>query len=442
MKPRNLLVAAVVLAALSGAVWWAKKHPQSASSSLTASASNAKLVEIPDAQIQSIDLRKKDGTDVTLQRANGKWTITSPSQLNADQDAANSLASSLSPVTADNVVEDKPTDLSKYGLKTPSLTVTVDEKNGKSQKLVFGDDVPAGSLVYATANNDGKVYAVASSVKSSFDKSANDLRDKRLLTFDSNHLTRIDVDSAKEDLEFGKNNANEWQILKPQPYRADNFQVEELLRKLTDAKMDLSSSADDAKKAAAAFASGQKVATAKVTDNSGTETLEVHKNKDDYYAKSSVVPGVFKVSSDLGKELEKNTDDFRNKKLFDFGFSDPSKLQLQTGSSDKSYVRAGTDWKLNGKTMDPGSIQSFVDKLRDLSATKFATSGFTTPATSVTVTSNDGKRVEKVEFAKDKDGYLARRDNDPTLYQLDGKAVDDMLSAGNAIKPVASGGKK
>src|SRR5581483_10053239 len=175
----------------------------------------------------------------------------------------------------------------------------------------FGDDVPTGSSVYARVNTSPKVYTVFSSTKSSFDKSLNDLRDKRLLTFDSNQLTSIDI-SGKTNIEFGKNNQNEWQIVKPQPYRADNFQVEELLRKLTDAKMDLSGTADDLKKTDAAYASGQPVAVAKVTDASGTQTLDVRKNKDDYYAKSSVVKGAYKISSDLGKELEKPLDDFRN----------------------------------------------------------------------------------------------------------------------------------
>jgi len=436
MKQRNLLIAAAILAALSGGVWWAKRHPQSAESSNVPP--SPKLVDIPQAQIKEIDLKKKDGTTVVLQNQNGRWSITAPESLPADQDAANGLASTLNPVSADNVVEDKPKDLSQYGLANPSLTVTVDEKNGKSQQLFLGDDVPAGSLVYARANSDPKVYAVSSSIKSSLDKSANDLRDKRLLTFDSNRLTRIELVSGKSDMEFGKNNQNDWQILKPGPYRADSFQVEELLRKLTDAKMDLSVKGEDAKKVDAAYASGQPVGTVKVSDAAGTQTLEIRKNKDDYYAKSSIVNGFYKISADLGKEIDKPVDDFRNKKIFDFGFTDPTKIELQQGASDKTYVRSGSDWKLGSQTMDAVSVQAFIDKLRDLSAAKFVTSGFTTPAFSVTVTSNDGKRVEKAEFAKSGDGYIVRRENEASLYQVDTKSVDDMLEASKTIKPAAA----
>lgn len=441
MKLRNLIVAAALLAALSGLVWWAKRHPESASSASNTPPS-PKLAEISDSAVQQIELKKKDGSTVTLDRKNGKWTITAPESFSADQDAVSTIVSSLNPVTADSIVEDKPADLSKYGLAAPSLIVIIKEKTGKVDQLVFGDDVPAGSLVYARTNSRPAVYTVSSSVKSSFEKGVNDLRDKRLLTFDSNQLTRVELISGKSDIEFGKNNQNEWQILKPKPYRADSFQVEELLRKLTDAKMDLSGNSADTKKADASYSGGQRVATAKVSDAAGTQTLEVRKNKDDYYAQSSVVKGIYKISADLGKQLEKPLDDFRNKKVFDFGFSDPTKIEVQQGDTAKVYEKSGQDWKLNGKVTDPRSVQAFIDKLRDLSANKFLESGFTTPLLTVTVTSNNGKRTEKAAFAKSANDYIARRENEPALYQLDAKSVNDTLEANSNIKQTASTQKK
>jgi len=441
MKSRNLLVAAVLLAALSGAVWWAKRHPQSAGSTAN-TPPTPKLADISEAAVQQIELKKKDGSIVTVDRKNGKWTITAPESLTADQEAVGSILSSLNPLTADSIVEDKPSDVSKYGLTTPSLTVTVKEKAGKTDQFMFGDDVPAGSLVYARSNSHPAVYAVSSSVKSSFDKGVNDLRDKRLLTFDSNRLTRLELISGKSDIEFGKNNQNEWQILKPEPYRADSFQVEELLRKLADAKMDLSGNSSDFKKANASFANGQRAATAKVSDAAGTQTLEVHKDKDDYYAESSVVKGAYKISADIGKQLEKPIEDFRNKKVFDFGFSEPTKIEVQQGDTAKTYQKSGQDWKLNGSVMDPGSVQAFMDKVRDLAASKFLESGFSTPVLTIAITSNNGKRVEKVAFAKSANGYIARRENEPGLYELDAKSVADILEASKNIKQSAPSPKK
>ena len=441
MKPRNLIVASVVLVALAGAVWWAQKHPSTGTTSPSTPAAT-KLADIQPSQMQAVTIAKRGGATIALDRENGKWVITAPEHYAADQDAVSSMLSAVNPLNSDTDVTGKAADLTPYGLNNPSLTVDLRQTNGKTSRLDIGSDVPAGSLVYAKLASSPKVYAVTNSVKSSFDKSLNDLRDKRLLTFDTNKLTRVELTSTKGDLEFGKNNQGDWQILKPEPYRADSFQVEELVRKLSDAKMDLSSNPGDQKKADAAFASGQRVTTVKVSDASGTQTLDVRKNKDDYYASSSAVPGDYKVSTDLGQAVSKSADDFRNKKLFDFGFTDPNKIDVQQGGTDKTYVRAGSDWKLGGKIMDPGTIQSFIDELRDLSAAKFATGAFAGPMLTIVVQSNDYKRTENVEFAKTGDGYTAKRENEQTLYQLDAKSVDDILEALKAIKPAASGKNK
>lgn len=438
MKPRSLLVAVVLLAVLSAVVWWAKKHPQSPGETTA----TTKIVDIPAGQVQQITVKKRDGAPLVLNLEGGKWRITQPANFPADQDSVASLTSALAPLNADSVVEEKNVDAAKYGLTSPSMSVTVGLKNGKSDTIDFGDDAPAGSLVYVARSSDPKIYAVTSSTKSTFDKTVNDLRDKRLLTFNSDKLTGVELDSKKGPVSFAKNNQGDWQITKPAPYRADSFQVEELVRKLQDAKMDLSGTADDQKKAAASFAAGQAVATVKVTDSNGAETMEVKKSKTDYYAKSSAVTGIYKVSSDLGTALDKSLDDFRNHKLFDFGFSDPTKIEFRNGASDSVYEKSGQDWKQNGKTLDAATVQAVIDNLRDLSAAGFPAAGFANPTISVTVVSNSGKRTEKVSFAKLKNTYIAKRDDGPALYDAPEKNVDDMVKAFNGVKPASGNEKK
>ncbi len=191
----------------------------------------------------------------------------------------------------------------------------------------------------------------------------------------------------------------------------------------------------DPKAAAAAFAGGQKIATAKVTGAEGTLTFEVRKAKDDYYAKSSTQDGVYKIAKEIGDGLNKSLDDFRNKKVFDFGFSDPNRIEIKDGGQTKVIEKSGENWTSGGKTMDSISVQNLIDKLRDLAATKFADSGFTTPALELTVVSNDGKRTEKVQIAAAGPNFLARRENDSTLYQLDANAVTGLRDAAAGVQP-------
>jgi hypothetical protein len=92
--------------------------------------------------------------------------------------------------------------------------------------------------------------------------------------------------------------------------------------------------------------------------------------------------------------------------------------------------------------MDASSIQSLIDKIRELSASKFLDSGFTTPAIEVTVTSNDGKRIEKVLISKSGDNNIAKRESEPALYQLDSSSVTDLQKLAAELKPAPVTGKK
>jgi len=246
MKFRGLLAAAVVLAALGGAAWWSERK-EKADAGKPPADSATKILTIAEDQFTQIDLVKKAGGALEVAKTDGKWKIVQPKPLAADQDSVSSLVTSLSSLSADRLIEDKAADLSTYGFNAPAEQVKITKKDGKVQTLLIGDDTLTGSGAYAKLDGDPRVFTIATYVKSSLDKTSKDLRDKRLLTFNSDKLTRVDLTAKGQIVEFGKNNQNEWQILKPRPLRADGLQVDELVRKLKDAKMDVSGSDEDAK---------------------------------------------------------------------------------------------------------------------------------------------------------------------------------------------------
>jgi hypothetical protein len=441
MKLRGLTIAALVLAALSGTLYWSnhRKEADSAASAISSDATPPapKILTLKEDDISEIHLRKNGNEEAALTKdQNGKWRITAPKPLGADQSAVSSLVITVASLGSDRVVAEKADDLRQYGLASASLEVVITTKDQKSRKVSIGDETPAGSGAFAMLAGDPRVFTIATYAKTSIDKGVNDLRDKRLITADLDKISQLELITKKEILAFGRNK-QEWQILKPRPLRADNYQVEELVRKLREAKMDVSGSdaADEQKKAAAGFASAATLATVKVVDSSGMQELQVRKNKDDYYAKSSVVAGVYKVPSDLGPALDKHLDDFRNKKLFDFGFDEPSKVELRDGPKVYVFTKGGQDWWLDGKKMDSSNVQSLIDKMGELSASKFVDSGFTTAALDLTIVSNDSKRVEKVQIAKADNRYIAKRENEPALYEVDSAVVNDLQKLAGEVKP-------
>jgi hypothetical protein len=465
MKNRGLIIAAAVLAGLLGLLYWSNRQPQSDSASQpspTPSEPAPTILTLNEGDVTRIEIKKKgDAPLVIAKNTDGKWQITAPKTLAVDDSAISSMLSTLSSLNSERLVEEKATNPGRYGLADPGLEINITDKNNTTHKLLIGDDTPTSSGAYAQLAGDARVFTIASFSKTSLDKGLNDLRDKRLITAETGKITRLELITRQQTIEFGRDK-EQWQILKPKPLRADGAKVDELVRSITEAKMDLTDSPDETpdstespspgpspgsgkststdkssgngkkgetaeSRTASAFASGSAVATVRVTTDSGTQQIEVRKNKDDYYAKSSVAAGVFKVGSDLGEAVDKKLDDFRNKKVFDFGSADPSKIEIVDGAKTYSLSKSGEDWMAaDGKKHEKAGVDALITKLRDLEATEFAASAFGAAELQIAITSSDGKRVERASLAKGSKNTLARREGESSLYVLDENLIADI----------------
>jgi hypothetical protein len=306
MNFRGLIVAVVVLATLGGVLYWSQHHKPAEESAAVPASTAPVIVKINPADVSQLTIKQKE--PVTLKKTNGKWQITEPKSYPADQEVVAGVLSTLSGLNADRVVDEKTSDRRQYGLDPAQVELDMSGTDGTRQ-LLLGEDTPTGGDVYAALATDPRIFTIASYNKSSLAKTLNDLRDKSLLTLSADKVSRVELLKKGEDLEFDRTKDG-WQILKPSSSPADSSAVNALVSTLTNARMDLSTTTD----AAAAFARATPLATAKVTGDAGVQTLEVRKNKDDYFAKSSTVAGIYKVDSSVGQGLDKKVDDFRQKK--------------------------------------------------------------------------------------------------------------------------------
>ncbi len=437
MKFRGLLAAVVILLILAGVLYWSE-HRKTPDTTSTATPASPAILIVHPTDVTALTVKQRGAPPVTLVRSGAtNWQIIAPGAFPADSSVVSAMLSSLAPLISQRLVEDKAADLSQYGLTDPTLELDVTTKDNKTSRLLLGDDTPTGDATYVSLAGDPRLFTAASFVKTSLNKSLTDLRDKRLLPVNAASVSSIDLTRKDQTIGFARVQ-NGWQIEKPASYRTDNFQVDDLLQQLTGAKWDPSPSTDDAAKA---WPKATPVATAKLTGSSGSDTLEVRNDKDGYYAKSNAMPGTWKIdptaTSALDQDLTRTLDGFRNKQLFDFGYADPEKIEYHAGATLLILTRTGTNWLSNGKKMDSDSVENLVTALRDLAATKFVDTGFTTPQIEVTVTSNSGKRVESVQLQNTPDGAIAKREDGPSLYALDSVTIKGLTDAVAGIKPAA-----
>jgi hypothetical protein len=447
VKPVKLLIALGILAALGGAVWYSEKHPPEPKSDFK----TEKILTFEQDKLKKVRISRPGGGDtIALEKGDdGKWRLTEPKNYKADESTTSSLASTLSSLNADNIVNEKNTDWGSYGLEPGKLVVEATLQDGKTHKLILGDEAPTSSAVYGRLDGGPRLFTVASYVKSSFDKQINDFRDKRLLPFDSEKTTKVAVKTKDQTLEFGKAGTT-WQIVQPRPLRADNWAVDDMVRSVRDANYE--SILDESDKPPAKYSFAQPHAVFEATDISGSHTLTIAKDakENTYYCKTTAMPGIFKISSTVAEGLTKKLDDLRNKKLFDFGWSDPQKLEVRDGEVrmviEKKKEKDQDKWfrtDAGNKELPSDKVQSLIDNLRNMSAKSFPSDdaaaqskyGLSKPAAEAKVTSDEGKRVERVLIAAGPESkYFAARENEPTTYEIEKSAYEDFQKAVTGLK--------
>jgi hypothetical protein len=379
-----------------------------------------------------------------------EWKFGEPLTMKVDGFAAETLLANLTPMNADRVVEEKVSDWTPYGLTGDgTLRVTVEAKEGKSYQILFGKDTPTGSGVYARLEGDPRLFTLFSHLKTGFEKEPFDLRDKKLLAVDQSAISRVILKTGSQTLEFGKSGGDKWQILQPKPLRADSFTVGDLVRSAANAEM--VSVLAEGETPSKEFSAAKPSATVEVTDQDGVHTITVSKRgEDSYFAMSSDLPGgVYEVSKTFAEGLNKQLADFRNKKLFDFGFQDPKQLELRNGETRLTIAKKDDKWVAaseSDRELDSAKVQTVIDSLRNLTAKEFASDeaadqakyGLGSPAIEATVTpSEEGKPQEKVAISSpEQDRVYAAIPGSPTTYELEKGAVEEIQrSIVEAMKP-------
>jgi hypothetical protein len=440
MKFRGLLAAVVVLAALGGLLWWSQRHKPS---STPAEPALPAILKVDAKSVTSLTLRDKGAQPIVLTPISPQlWRITAPVSFRADNESVEQMVGDLAALVPQRVVDDKVSSLATYGLSDPSVAVDIAETNHQSAHFLLGDKTPTGDAVYAMIPGNPRVYTVALWVQNTFGKSLQDLEDKHLIPVHTPDVKQVEILRKGEDIAIARVPGG-WQMQKPDAWRTNNYEVDNLVDQIVSATW---STSGNASQTAGDFSHGTPVATVKVTTGTGTQaqtdSLEIRKSKDNYYAQSSAVPGTWNVDSSLATALDRSADTYRNKQLFNFGYSEPAGIQYRSGTVSLDLMHSGSDWLANGRKMDPDSVEAVVTALRSLAASKFVDSGYTQPDIDLTVVSDGGRQVEKVHFQKTPQGAIGKRDDGPGLYFVDSTTMNGLTSALAGVKPAAPGPAK
>ncbi len=152
-----------------------------------------------------------------LRRTGNKWAITQPKAFGADDTAVSGFLTLLGNSTIHDFVDDKPADLSKYGLATPALTIALSQADNQSAEVLrFGFKQPEANSnnVFARTGDSptDPIYTVPSSLITTASKGFDDLRDKTVLHFDPSAVGRIAFQGGPVDETIERTSNGKWTV--------------------------------------------------------------------------------------------------------------------------------------------------------------------------------------------------------------------------------------
>jgi hypothetical protein len=197
----------------------------------------------PD-EIREVHLDSNSGIPLELTKKGDQWTINKPKKYAADNSAVQQLLETVTNARVADFIDDKPTDLSKYGLANPSFKLILyGGKSNSQESLLFGFKQPqpdkGGLYARRGEGDDQPVVTVDSYVLNGLNKNFDELRDKTVLGlgFDRSKVDHVIIVSPKFDETLGRAGGSKWNIISnDKTAAAEPLVADSLLDQLHDLK--------------------------------------------------------------------------------------------------------------------------------------------------------------------------------------------------------------
>lgn len=375
MNPKTTAVLFVVTAALASVVYfWVIKGEQAR---VEAKAAEDRLFpDVEQGEITAISLRVSDAPEIRLERRDGRWRIVTPIDFAADTFAADGIASAITQLKSESVIEDpRPPDVYGFGEEGAEVRFTV----GPLEKILrIGSGTPVGSNSYAMVEGDPRVHTVASYQLSSFKKRLEDLRDKRILDFDQVAVRRMTVGWPGARVVLERGDAG-WQMVEPVSSPADEDTIEGLLSSLSflraAAFVDEPGSEEEMGFAPPQFAvelelSGE--AEGSTPKIARFEVGGVEETGFQRFARSAA-ESLYLISQESLDGFPRRVVEYRDRWLATFAADDVRRVELGFRMANGETVAVGVSrddggWLSDADPVQPEMLDALVDALSDLRA--------------------------------------------------------------------------
>jgi hypothetical protein len=389
---------------------------------------------------------------IALEPEGQGWKMTRPAPRPADSESVNDFLDKLGAARVKEFVAEAPPSLAPYGLDKP-LRVAIHvgkEKDRATRTLLFGRVDEAKKGVYAMRAGETSVLLLPEETWKAVPQSAAALRDKTVVAFDREKVTRYDLESPKGAVTVTRNKDG-WAITAPQAVPADQVEAGAVLTQLRDLRAQAFLS-DDASGIPRYLAKPEVKVTLHQEGAPAPTTLLLAPAPDRragqpsaYAAVAGKGPVVLVDARALGG-VSKSALELRDRRVFiALEPKDVKRVRVKAGGQTVVAERAKeNEWKLvepKGAAKS-AKVDDLLYMLRGLKWEEIAADrpdaparwGFDAPTVEVTMFKSDGAELGTLVLGKrEGERYYARTAASP-VYSIPARAVGELPKVPDDLK--------
>jgi len=367
-----------------------------------------KLVEISPDDVHKITFKKEDETISLQKNKEGEWIITEPVEAKADNFEVDRFVEDFSDLRIERLVEEEPTDLSKYEIPQKEITFWYKDSE-QPLKILVGLENPLDNTFFAKREDEQRIVLIPSHLKNLLEKKTFDFCQKDIFKFNTDEVKTIKL-RAKEKKWQAIKKEDEWFFKKPVKALADESEIEDILDSLSDMKakefVSEEKKGEEIKKFGLDKADYEIFLAMPVADKEVTFTL--HKDDDKTYVTTSLSSKIVVVDDSALSELEKTAEELREKGVAKFYSWEAYKVHLKKGDMVLKVLKDKED-KWHFESADKGKadeekIKSFIRKIESLEALEFIDSplslkdyGLDKPQAEIKIWTKEDEDSEKIK---------------------------------------------
>jgi uncharacterized protein DUF4340 len=403
------------------------------------------------ADVTALELKRPDET-VALKRDGEAWRLTAPVAARGNRGTIDETLTTILTAKIDREIDAKPASLADFGLEKPAAQVALTLKDGKQVGIDLGAKSPTGVWVYAREQGKPAVFVLGDSVLREVTRPVVDFRDRTILAFERRDVTGVDIVTDADTIAV-EPAADKWRITRPVALPADTAEMNDLLDKLSTAKV--KEFVAEAPRSSQAYGLERPVRvsvhTGKDKDRA-TRTLLLGRTdaeKKGVYAMREGEASVLLLPEDIGKLVPRNVGAIRNKQLVDFERDRIARVDVESPKGVVTLVKEKDRWSITAPEALPADqveAGALLARLRELRAQAFLSDDASAvprylpkPTVKLTLTEQGGAptTVLLAPSTERRGGqpsaYAAVAEKGPVVL-VEGKALDDLARSANDLR--------